>query len=432
MKNITLLTIRLGLLITAGSVIPVSAQDGDSGGVDYEQRLRKLARIVLHRKPGRLRDGQRYVKKHVPENVSYGVFTDILREELTRGRAVEAAQQKHVITPAEHLTAEQADQYDKSLEEKYRYMLVLPDNYDPAQAYPLVVGLHGRMGDPDGDYFWMRWCVKKGKAKNKTIMIVSRGDRSGSHNAAGVAAAIRKTLEETSAHPQAVLLMSYSNAGKSGIELLQKDKGLFSGYYVYASHVPDQGLIEDMPAYFACGTQDSIFYDSMSQQTPELADKHRDLTWDAIKGQNHSFESGYFANRVFPWFEKRTIPFDEFSDSFSLKGAKSFTEGCSFVRVMPGDNAPEFRIKGRIRDKTRLELEIKPQTAVRDLRVYLPENLFDVKGRLTIDVNGTEYKYKLDEQPKAWLALETAAYYREIDRICGRAWTWSRARRAEH
>ena len=418
---------RILVLTVAAGYAALCVCPADSAENDYEERLAKVARIVLHRNPGRLRDGQQYVKKHVPEHVGYDTFTRILRTELTKGKAPDASQKKYTITPADHLTDKQAKRYNSGLEQKYRYMLVRPADYDPAESYPLVVGLHGRMGDPDGDYFWMRWCVKKGKAKNRTIMIVSKGARSGRHNAAGVAAAVRKTLQETAAHPEAVLLMSYSNAGKSGIRILENEPDLFSGYYVYASHIPEHDLVEDMPVYFACGTKDSIFYDAMSQDVPDLADDHGDIVWDEIKGQGHSFESGYFANQVFPWFEKRTVPLGEFASTFSVDHATTFTEGCSFVRVMAKENASEFSVTGQVKNETQLQLDVKPESAVRDVRVYLPGAVFDLDRTLTIEMNGTAYEFN-PGQPKAWLALETASYYRDADKICGHAWTWSQAR----
>jgi hypothetical protein len=382
------------------------------------KEVKKLVARGLAAGPAELAAVEARLEACVPAKMPFDEFRTLLADALRPAKKDLKPDQETTIRPSEFLTPAELSHLGAEAREPYTYMLVLPDQYEPTRAYPLVVGMHGAMGDPNGDYLWMRWCVKKGKAKGSAIMIVSRGSAGGAHSVAGIMAAVRKTLRETSAHRRAILLVCFSASGRPNAELLRTFPGVFAANYIHASTLPPNPVLARLPAYLSCGDADGGFFRTMSQSAKALKPLHRDLTWDVMKGVGHTFDTDYFADNVFPWFQERIPDLRPFAKEFAIKRASPFAEGISFVRFQPGK---AFGLQGKAEGNA-LQLATTPKVALSKLRVYLPSDAFDHSKEVVISVNGKESRIQ-PTPPSASVALESAAYYRDATKIVGHAWS---------
>ena len=379
----------------------------------------RTVRLVLQGRKG-LGEAMKRVDRWVPARLDYAEFRGLLEEALVPRSKADGKSGDKTIQPARYLQAEEVKRLGEDAENPYSYRLVLPENYSPERPYPLVVGLHGKMGKGEQDFFWMRWCVKLGRARNQAIMIVSRGERSGFHSRAGIVAAVRKTLRETSAHPGAVLLLCHSASGGANLKLLQHWPELFAADYIHASIVPPRRIVRRVPLYLACGRRDEQFFADMREAANELQGWHPDIRWDPIADQGHHFESAYFADEVFPWMLKRVPDMDPFRRRFSVEGGTVFTPGKSFVRVGARSG---YSLRGRVENNS-LTLTARPEKSIERILVYITDRVFDTDKKLKISVNGQAYQMVV-QPPKASVALESAAHYRDPEKICGRRWIWT-------
>ena len=294
----------------------------------------------------------------------------------------------------------------------------MPRRYDPTRSYPLVVAMHGAIGQPGIDFLWMKWGLKGTPIQDEAIGIISRGPKSGFHSVAGVIAAIRKTLQETSAHPNFILLICYSNSGQTNRKILQLYPGLFTANYCYATIPPPLSLCQRLPMYISCGEKDGWF-PRVSEAVANLK-KHPDMTWAPIQNRTHNFEVKDVPGAVFPWFLRRTLDFKKFEKQIDLKGTMFF-RNAGFVRLVTTARSGTFTCKGRVDDNV-LSLEIKPSSAVKTLRVYLPPDTFDLTSEIEVKLNRRSRKIPA-EANQAAVALESAAFFRQPGKVCGRAVT---------
>jgi len=384
------------------------------GGVVSE--VKKLAAKALAMETTDLSTLKLRLDALVPSKMPFDEFRAILADALRPPKRDAKPEEEVTIRPADFLTPAELARLGAEAKEPYAYMLVLPEPYDPSRSYPLAVGLHGVMGDPKGDFFWMRWSVKTGKAKGSAIMIVSRGNAAGAHSTAGVMAAVRKTLRETSAHRRALLLACFSAGGRANTDLLRTFPGVFTADHIHASTLPPNPVLARIPAYLSCGDADGIFFRSMSQSVTALKPLHRDLAWEVMKGVGHTFDGGHFADKVFPWFQERIPDLRPFAKEFSIERTSPSTEGISVVRFQPGK---AFALQGMVEGNA-LDLTTTPKVALPRLKIYLPSGLFDLSKEIAISVNGKTSRVP-PNPPSPGVALESAAYFRDATKIVGHA-----------
>lgn len=214
-------------------------------------------------------------------------------------------------TGAEKSTLKQTMTQNQPLDEK-KYKVVLPENFDPMNEYPILLGLSGGNQSPEiVDYCYQVWFKSHYFDQYIYVMPIN-------HNGVNLnqysADEIQKVTDEIQAafHTKLGdwLTVGTSNGGVASFNFLAKTPSLYQGIVVipgFLGKIQPTDEWKHLKVVFAYGEKDSSSWINSSKEgKTKLENKVKSVDVLALKNVGHILPEGYPIDQVYDLYFRNT------------------------------------------------------------------------------------------------------------------------------
>jgi dienelactone hydrolase len=306
--------------------------------------------------------------------------------------------------------------------EAFKYVLYLPDGYDPARPWPLLVTLHGT--NHDGDPAWgMNWIQASwllcAAARQKLVILSPTTVRHTWNTRAGhsyVLTALREAMEELNIDPNRLYLDGMSMGGGGTFRLAEHHPDRWAAI-APRCNLPDIRQKKDksfitmlaenyrgVPLWWVVGAKDlKISIELARAAKPEIEAAKGEFVYREYPEGDHVWNIQN-DDEVLEWYEKHARnPYPEeivyksyekiFPGAWWLEATKR-NEPQPVVMVHLDMNAKESERRSEYRPPVMMRSKRKGNAIevtceeVKELRVWLDDAMVDLDKPVTITVNG--------------------------------------------
>ncbi|MBI2876210.1 MAG: hypothetical protein HYY20_04950 [Candidatus Tectomicrobia bacterium] len=190
------------------------------------------------------------------------------------------------------------------------YSLYVPESYDPARRWPLIICLHGGMGRGD-DYLWT-WLRP---AKSRGYLLLSPKSIQSTWSLIGedsdeesILTMLEEIREKYRIDARRIFLTGLSDGGSYTFTLGLKHPELFAGLAPVAGvlHTAgDPARARDLSILMIHGQRDYIFPVGMARSAyAYLTQKGFQVIYRELEDWGHAFPYRINERIIFPWFEE--------------------------------------------------------------------------------------------------------------------------------
>jgi len=305
--------------------------------------------------------------------------------------------------------------------EAFKYSLHLPDRYDPARRWPLIVSLHGtnQAGDPKAGTTWIDMWLRCAAAREKCVILSPTTVRHTWNTRAGhsyVLTALRETMEELNIDPDRIYLDGMSMGAGGTFRLAEHHPDRWAAI-APRCNLPDIRQKKDksfitmlaenyhgVPVYWVVGAKDQkISIELARAAKPEIEAAKGELVYHEYPEGGHEW-SLEKDDDVFEWYGKHARnPYPEelvyksyekiFGRAWWIEVTKR-NEPQPVIMVHLDMNAQESERRGEYRPPVLVRAKRKGNTIeitceeAKELRVWLDDAMVDLDKPVTIAVNG--------------------------------------------
>lgn len=201
----------------------------------------------------------------------------------------------------------------QSAPEHARYSLYVPENYDHARSWPLIVCLHGGYGNGE-DYLWA-W-LRPAKSRGYIVVSPKSLDVTWSVlnpplDASSIEASVQAVCAQYNVDHRQIFLTGLSDGATFSYLMAFSFPEMFAGVAPIAgelSQIADPMLrkkvANDVPFYVIHGVHDPIFHIESVRSTCGLLEHlGYPLKFDELADWGHAYPYRINEQRVLPWFE---------------------------------------------------------------------------------------------------------------------------------
>lgn len=201
--------------------------------------------------------------------------------------------------------------YGNDRKERGGFSVYVPENYDPARSYPLVLALHG--GSGHGRSFLWSW-LRTARSRGAILISPSSVDSTWSlmgpdrdgENLKRMVGHVEETWNVDTDH---MLMTGMSDGGTfTYVQGLQDDcrfthlAPMSASFHPMLMEVADPGRVQGLPVYLTHGAQDWMFPIDIARSANEALTAHgADLVYREVADLSHTYPSDE-NQRILDWF----------------------------------------------------------------------------------------------------------------------------------
>lgn len=221
------------------------------------------------------------------------------------------AQLAALETPVAGVTASTGVMHRPATKEHGEYSLYVPENYDPARRWPLIIALHG--GHGRGDDYLLTW-LRPAKSKGYIVLSPKSLDQTWSLMQPGVdirsiLSMVEELLDEYAIDTGRLFATGLSDGGTFSFALGLSCPKLFAGIAPIAAAGELVALFDleqskSLPIFMVHGEKDFIFPVAMARRTHAfLTQAECNVIYKELPDWGHAYTYSINETLVLPWFE---------------------------------------------------------------------------------------------------------------------------------
>jgi phospholipase/carboxylesterase len=214
-------------------------------------------------------------------------------------------------TPSAGASAATGVIHRPATKEHGEYSLYVPENYDPARRWPMVIALHG--GHGRGDDYLLTW-LRPAKSKGYIVLSPKSLDQTWSLMQPGVdirsiLSMVEALLDEYAIDTSRLFATGLSDGGTFSFALGLSCPKLFAGIAPIAAAGELAALFDleqskTLPVFMVHGAKDFIFPVAMARRTHTLlTESGFNVIYKELPDWGHAYTYSINETLVLPWFE---------------------------------------------------------------------------------------------------------------------------------
>ncbi len=214
-------------------------------------------------------------------------------------------------TPVAGVSVATGIMHRPATKEHGEYSLYVPENYDPARRWPLIVALHG--GHGRGDDYLLTW-LRAAKSRGYIVLSPKSLDQTWSLMQPGVdirsiLSMVEELLDDYAIDTGRLFASGLSDGGTFSFALGLSCPKLFAGIAPIAAAGELVALFDleqskHLPVFMVHGVKDFIFPVAMAQRTHKLlSESGFNVTYKELPEWGHAYTYSINETLVLPWFD---------------------------------------------------------------------------------------------------------------------------------
>lgn len=305
--------------------------------------------------------------------------------------------------------------------EAFRYAIHVPEVYDPAKPWPLLVTLHGANmgGDPNAGTSWIQTWLRCAAARQRYVLVsptTTRHTWSARQGHAYVLTALREAIDELNIDPDRIFIDGMSMGAGGAFRLAEHHPDRWAAIGPRCN-VPDLRQRKDksfvtmlaenfhnVPVYWVVGGKDEkISIEMVHAARTDIEAAKGELVYREFPDGGHDW-SLEKDETVLEWYDKHVRP--PYPEEIVWKSYEKIFARAWWVEVTKRTEPPplimvHLDMKGQESER---RIELRPPAIVRarrkgnaiditaeevrELRVWLDDAMVDLERPVTITVNG--------------------------------------------
>lgn len=267
---------------------------------------------------------------------------------------------------------------------EYDLLISLPDKYDTAQTYSLVLALQPCMSAPTKDYL----AALKPLTDSLNMIVISpdlskTGNWMNDANFGVITTSIDSALSMYSINPESVFLTGMSCNGATTLQQGLKKMYPFKGIFPWDPYLPSvnpkiMDLNSDMPVTISVGTKDDYLNTTLAMYD-SLKAHGAQVNLILVEGIAHTYSFANFGNEMIHSIYYLLNP-----NSVSIE----YTEG-TLPNLEMTNTDPAKKLEFKINGETGHEYEIKALSSNSSLLANPTVNYTATDGKITLEVTPT-------------------------------------------